>query len=496
MRSESITGGIRTSLPLPEYNKGDRKMSVFTRKIKSFAAVLLACSMIMCFTGCEGEEEEVPTKTVTMTNEFGEIVTDDSGEPVMTEVPLDTIPMTNEDGTPVTDENGDQVFEYEKLPEEEKIVYKVGFVYSGYVEDGATNGCFEVARAQIERSLGLETCYMENVLVADFPEAVNVLEDEGCNIIVACSPKFDNSAVKENKVANGTSYIAFGGDSVGRALSSFNGALYETAAVCGLAAAHNTRSNVIGVVSDPGEFNAYGVIDGFVLGAADIWNTHTDVRVNWAWSNNKKEIEDAVDDLIVQGCDVIMSYMESDYAVKYAASKGVKVIGNCYNMPEIAPDNYITGYFFNFSTFLVDEVRSIINDNFNPHEYQGDVASGMVRLVNFGPVAEKGTEDICKTMYDLIKSGANVFMGEIKNTDGKIMVEKGQSMSYGNIRKINWFVQGVRKTGSFTEVNDDPKGTDFVVHGSPKKDASAAEPSETTSETAQSEDPDAVIIEG
>ncbi len=441
-------------------------MSGIMRKIRNITAFLLIAACSVTFTACTGDEPEetVPTKMVTFVDEFGDLVTDENGEPVLTDVPLETIVVTDEEGAPVTDESGVTQYEYETLPEEEKIVYKAGFIYSGYVSDGATNGCFEVARGQIEKSLGIETCYMENVLVSDFPEAVNTLKDEGCNIIIACSPKFANSATKENKASVDTYYIAFNAGE-GRMISGFGGSLYQTAAVCGLAAAHNTKSNTIGIVADPGEYNAYGVIDAFVLGAAEIWSTHTDVRLDWAWSNSHKEIEQAVDDLISQGCDVIMSYMESDYAIRYASSKGVKVIGNCYDIPEIAQDNYLTGFFFNFSTFLVDEVRSIVNENFNPRAYSGDVGAGMIRLVNFGEACEKGTEDICKTLYDYIKEGkAEIFMGEIKNTDGKIMVEKGQTMSFHNVLAINWLVQGIRKTGSFTEVIDDPVGTDFTVH--------------------------------
>lgn len=473
-------------------------MSGCFKKIRNTAAVILAAACMLAFSGCNKEEEEpVPTKMVEVTNLDGEVVTDDKGEPVMTEVPLETIAMTDEEGNPVTDESGNQLYEYEPLPEEPKVVWKVGFVYSGFVDDGATNGCFEVARAQIERSLGLETCYIENCLVADFPNAVNTLKDEGCNIIVACSPKFSNSAAKESRATAGTYYIAFGGDSQGGAISSFGGELYQTASVCGLAAAHNTKTNAIGIVADPGEYNVYGVVDAFVLGAAEIWSAHTDVRVNWAWSNSKSEIEAAIDDLVSQGCDIIMSYMETDYAVRYAAGKGVRVIGNCYDLPEIAPDNFITGYFFNFSTFLVDEIRSIVNDSFDPKIYEGDVASGMARLVTFGNNLENGTEDICKTLYNYIKEGkAETFMGEIKNIDGKIMVEKGQSMTFGNIKKINWLVQGVRKIGSFTEVNDNPKGSDFIVHHDFKKESltSTAKPAETTV-TVSAAESEAQIVE-
>ena len=442
-------------------------MSGIFKKIRNISALIITAACVLTFSGCPGDEpeEEVPMKTVAVTDEEGNPVTDDKGEPVMTEVPLETVAVTDEEGNPVTDENGEQIFEYEALPEEEKIIYKVGFVYSGFVSDGATNGAFEVARAQIERSLGLETCYVENVLVSEFPEAVNALKDDGCNIIVSCSPKYANSAFRENKTSTDTYFISFGDAGTGAHLTSFGGELYQTANVCGLAAAHNTKTNVIGVVADPGEYNAYGVIDGFALGVAEIMSAKADLRVNWAWSNSKSEMEAAVDDLIAQGCDIIMSYMETDYPVRYCADKNVKVIANCYNMPEIAPDNYISGYFFNFSTHLVDVIRSIVNDNFNPEVYSGNVASGMVRLVNFGLSSEKGTEDICNKLYEYIKAGnAKVFTGEIKDTEGSVMVEKGQSMTFDNIQKINWLVQSVRKAGTFTEITDNPVGSDFSIH--------------------------------
>ena len=121
-------------------------------------------------------------------------------------------------------------------------------------------------------------------------------------------------------------------------------------------------------------------------------------------------------------------------------------------------------FFFNFSTYLVDEVRSIVNDNFNPEIYSGDIASGMIRLLNFGINSETGTEDICDKLYNYIKEGKDkVFTGEIKNTDGTVMVEKGQSMSFENILKINWLVQGIRKTGTFTEINENPVSSDLEI---------------------------------
>ena len=160
----------------------------------------------------------------------------------------------------------------------------------------------------------------------------------------------------------------------------------------------------------------------------------------------------------------MMSYMDSDYAARYASSLGLKVCANCYDLVELIPDNYLTGFHFYFSTFLVDEIRSIANDVFVSKVFNGDIASGTVRLLNFGDACSDGTEDICKVLYEHIKAGrAEMFSGEIKNTEGKIMVEKGASLKFDNILQINWLVQSVRKTGQFYDVIQEPVGSDFVI---------------------------------
>ncbi|MGN0578507.1 MAG: BMP family ABC transporter substrate-binding protein [Ruminiclostridium sp.] len=379
----------------------------------------------------------------------------DGGEPEeSTSETLETVVVTDESGAPVTDESGNPVTE---PVEEEKIVYKVGFLYNNEVSKGATNKIFENARQQIEKNLAIETCYIEGALVADVPEAVNALKEEGCNIIVSCSPRFSNSISKEAKAATDTYFFNFGGGSSGGNMSGFGGKLYQTAAVCGIAAAYNTDTNVIGVIADPSEYNTYGVVNGFTLGATEIWGVKTDVRLNWVWSDDNGKIKEAVDDLVSQGCDVIMSYTSTDYPIEYCNELGVKVIANSCDIPELAPENYLTGFFFNFSTYLVDEIRSIQNDVYISGVSNGDIATGGARLINFSPNCREGTDTISNKFYEYVKSGkASVFSGEIKDRDNNIMVEKGQTMTFDNILKIDWLVQGIRSVGNFTHVTQDP----------------------------------------
>ena len=406
------------------------------KKTRKWISIFLAAAAAVSFSACEGE----PAETA-------------ADDPALTAA-------TDEEGKPVTDEEGNYV---PAEPVEEKI-YKVGFLYNNEVSDGATNAIFENARDQIEKTLAVETCYIENVLVSDIPAAVRTLQDNGCDIIVSCSSRFANSIAKEAQASSGTYYINFGGDTSGAYCSSFGGELYQTANVCGIAGAYNTESNVLGIVADPSSYNAYGVINSYVLGAKEIWGTQTDVRLNWVWSDDEANIKAAVDDLVSQGSDVIMCYTESDTAAKYCEEIGVKVIGNSCNLPEIAPENYITGFFFNASTFIVDTVRAIKADNYVSSVHSGGIAAGTARLIDFSPNAKEGTDTISSKLYEYVKSGqAHVFTGEIKNRDFKIMVEKGQQLPFSSIKEIDWLVLGITNVTSFTTVIESPTPSDLIL---------------------------------
>ncbi len=438
------------------YGKAAEKGMLFMKNLKKYRVFPL-CVCLLLAAGCGGtgdpaEASESDPALTAITDENGMPVTDAEGNPVG--------PVTDENGQPVTDENGNLIAD---IPEE-KTVYKAGFLYNLSTEDGGTAKIFENARMQIEKTLAIETCYIENVLVSEIPMAVNKLREDGCNIIVSCSPRFNNSIAKEAKAASDIFFVSFGGTTSAHNLSSFGGELYQTANVCGITAAYNTETNVLGIIADESSYNSYGVINSYVLGAKEIWGVQTDVRLNWAWSKDEDQIEAAVDDLIEQGCDVIMCYMETDHAAQYAASQGVKVIANSCDLPEMIPDDYLTGFFFNASTFLVDTARAICAECFVSTVSEGGIAAGTARLVDFSENCKEGTQEIGSKLYDYIKSGqAHIFSGEIKNRNNTIMIEKGQQMAFSGIREIDWLIQGITAVGDFTTVTYELTPSELII---------------------------------
>lgn len=374
------------------------------------------------------------------------------------------VEVTDSDGNPVTDDEGNIVTSIISLiPEEKELT--VGFIYPGTAGGDAVSQIFETARVQAERTLNANTCYIENVLVGQFEDATAELVAGGCNVIVATSSRYANAVYDEARANSKVYFISVGGVKNTFNLACFQGEMYKAAYVCGMAGAYNSNNNILGIVADPSILSCYNIVDAYVLGAEELTEGDTDVRLNYAWGNNDSENREAIDDLIDQGCDVIFTASYSTYAVEYCEQRGVKVIGMAYNMPELAPENYLTGCFYNVSIFIIDMLRSVRYNTSSSVTYLGGINEGAIRLVEFNESCKAGTEDVCGALYKLCAEGrAKIFNGEIRDNQGNIKVEKGAVLTGSEILLIDWLEEYVTEVKNFCAPVVDPQGSDLVIH--------------------------------
>lgn len=416
------------------------------RKHKILSFLLAGC---LFMTGCNGDSGEAETTTdginyITVTDDEGNPVTDDSGSVVTSIVP--------------------------EQPEELELV--VGFIYPGKAGGDAASEYFEDARAEITRVLNAKTCYIEDVLVSQFEAATAALVQHGCNVIVSTSNKFANAVSAEAKANPKVHFISFGGTASAGNLDCFQGETYLGSLVCGLAGAYNSDSNILGVVADPSVLSVHNLIDGYIEGAKNLTKNDTDVRVNWAWGNRDTETQDAIDNLVSQGCDVIFAATYSEFAIKYCELLGVKVIGMSYLTPELAPNNYITGTFCNVRLFLIDALRSVRYDSQNVGVYSGGIKEGAVRVVTVNEKAKEGTKDICDALYKLCSDGkAVVFEGEIKDSNGNVVIKKGETFDRTQILNINWLEESVTSELNYCQPQLNPIESDLTIHESSAQNA-------------------------
>lgn len=426
-----------------QYNNGITAFAAVRKdlpmKKKKFSAILLAGCLLL--TGCNNDAEP-------------EVTTDENTY----------VTVTDEEGNAVTDENGEVVTSIEGAKPEEKEL-KVGFIYPERAGGDALSDVFEAARLEAMRVLGAKTYYVENVLVSQVEAATAALVQEGCNVIVGASAKFAN-AIHDEAAANSKVYfISFGGTEGVRNLACYQGEMYKGSYLCGITAAFNTDSNVLGVIADPSVLNVYNVIDGFVMGAKEISEKDTDVRVNWAWGQNDGDVMNAINNLKAQGCDVVFAATYSKFAVKYCESLGIKVIGMASDTPELAPGNYLTGCYYNLSLFLVDMLRTVRYDTYNSVVYQGGINEGTVRMIELGGSCYEGTDKIFDASYQLCSDGKiSVFKNETKDTEKNIKIDKGVTLNASQIISIDWLEESVRAENNYCTANLNPIESDLTVY--------------------------------
>lgn len=420
------------------------------KRYKKYLALFMGAVMLL--SGCSSTDGEDVTTTedndgisyVTVTDDEGNTVTDDEGNAVTSQV-------------------------IEAFPEEKEL--NVGFIYGGETEGDNMAESIEIARLQAEKTLGANTYYIENVLVSQFGEAcAKLIDEKNCNVIVACSPKFANSIKAEAQANGSVYYISVGGASAASNLATFQGAMYQSAYVSGMIAAYNSGANRLGVLADISVLGCYSTINGFIQGAKELTELDTDVRLSWAWSSRNDEVEAAIDDLAEQGCDVIFTCSYSDYAATYCEKLGIKVVGMSYRTPELAPENYLTGCYYNFSTYLVDMLRGVRYGTASANIYKEGLGAGAVRLVDLGPSCKEGTEKIANAMYQLVtENKAAIFSGEIKDNTDKVRVEKGTILTHDEIWLIEWLDESVKAAHDFTKPVTDPVRSDLTIVGEPLK---------------------------
>lgn len=387
---------------------------------------------------------------------------DDDVESTTTTQPY--VEVTDAEGNTVTDEYGYAVTSIISLIPEEKEL-NVGFIYPGVAGADTVTQIFESARVQMERVLNANTCYIENVLVGQFEDATAQLVSNGCNVIIAASSRYANVAYEEARANKKIYFISVGGTKTSFNLACFQAELYKVAYICGMAAAYNSNSNILGVVADPSILSLFNIVDAYVLGAKELTEGDTDVRLNYAWGNREDENIQAIDDLIAQGCDVIFTATYSTEAVEYCEKRGVKVIGLAYNMPELAPNNYLTGAFYNVTTFIIDMLRSVRYNTSDSVTYLGGINEGAVRMIDINENAKEGTVEICDTLYQLCADGkAVIFNGEIRDNEGHVKVEKGTVLKSSEILTINWLEEYVTEVKDFCAPVVEPLQSDLVIH--------------------------------
>lgn len=333
---------------------------------------------------------------------------------------------------------------------------KIGYIFRESVNSNSFAS--QILRQSIRASnrSSMDICYIENVSLTDFEDAVKKLSEAGCTDIVACSPAYANilSSVARNYLD--LSFTSFGDLDGGFNINGYCELPYQGAYVAGFVAEFNSKAKKLGIVVDPGLYGAVATVNAVELGAQ--LNPDGGAPVYAAAAEADDEIEKAVDALLDKGCDVIVCYTNSEHSADYCESKGVKFIGCLdYSERENEYTNMLMYFYCLRDSYFLAQFKSMKMGTWEMSTYLGDISNGIVQI---SPAMENAANDGTQKLIDalvphLTDGSAQIFRGPLKDTEDNIKYLETDLMTDREVANMTWYVKGVEVIGNFREPQTD-----------------------------------------
>jgi len=322
---------------------------------------------------------------------------------------------------------------------------KAAFIYVGPIEDLGWSYAHDQGRLYLERELGIETAYSEQVAPGD--DATRVIRDyaeEGYDIIFATSFDYMDSVMGVAADYPATIFEHCTGNETAENVGIYDGRGYQGWYLSGIVAGSMTTSNTLGYVAPYPIPEVVRDMNAFALGALSV-NPDVEVHPHWifSWGDPVKERQ-AAEALLELGADVIARESDSTESDKVAEEHGIYAIAYNAYIPDVAPDAVLTAPVWNWGIFYKKVVEDVMNGTWSNTPVWWGLKEGMLDMA---PIADFVPDDI-KALVDsekqAISSGEfDVFVGPISDNTGTERVPAGTTMSDEAKLSFDWLVEGV-----------------------------------------------------
>jgi basic membrane protein A len=334
----------------------------------------------------------------------------------------------------------------------------VGIIYVGPRDDYGYNQAQAQAAAEIKKMPGVKVVEEENVpeTAAVQKAMTGMIVQDGASLVIPTSyGYFDPHILAVAPKFPDVRFAHCGGlwteGKHPKNVGSFFGYIEECQYLNGVIAAHMSKSGKIGFVAAKPIPQVLRNINAFLLGARSVKPAITcSVIFTGEWSMAIKEAE-ATNSLADQGVDVFTMHVDGPkVVVETAAKRGKMVCGYHASQAKLAPDAYLTGAEWNWSTAYKTLIDAAQNGKPHPNFLRGGLKEGYVKMSPYGPKVT----DTAKKMADSVKAKMiagtfDIFKGPLKDNKGKVVIAAGSSLKQQDIalESMNYLVEGV--IGSF-----------------------------------------------
>ena len=323
---------------------------------------------------------------------------------------------------------------------------KVGFVYVAPVGDMGWTWAHDQARQALEKDLGVETTYVENV--PEGPDAERVIRDlaqKGYNPIFTTSFGFMDPTINVASEFPDTNFVHISGYKTADNVSTVFGGIEEARYLSGLVAGSMTESNILGYVAAFPIPEVIRGINAFAQGAREV-NPDAEVRVVWTntWFGPPQEKE-AAEALLDQGADVITQHQDTTEPQKAAADRGKLSIGYDSDMAQFVGDTVLTSPIWNWAPKYEEIVKAIQAGTYESEAYYGHMKDGIFDLAPLSDRVPDAVKQLVEQRkQDLIDGKFAVFCGPLNGANGVEILAAGKCMTLDEKLSMDFFIDGVK----------------------------------------------------
>jgi len=329
---------------------------------------------------------------------------------------------------------------------------EVGFLYVAPLTDMGWVRQHDQGRLAIEKTFNLpgqtpkiKTRYIENL--PEGPDAERVLRQwarEGVKLIFAPSFGYMEPVMQVASEFPEVRFESITGYKRAANVATANARYYEGRYLAGVAAAKVSPSGVAGYVAGFPIPEVLQGINAFTLGMRSV-NPKAEVRVIWlqAWFDPAREREAAMR-LLDQGAEVLAFHTGSTAVMTAAQSRGAWAVAYHSDMRRIAPDAQLLAIEHDWRAYDVSRVKALLAGQWQSGDVWGGLREGMIRVGDFGHrVPESVRREVNRQAQAIRQGRLSVFVGPLKDRQGKFHLPAGQVASDAHILNMNYLVPGV-----------------------------------------------------
>ncbi len=323
---------------------------------------------------------------------------------------------------------------------------QVGVILNGHKQDRNWCQSHYEGLEETAKQLNLALVYRERVNAESIETTVDELVKAGCEIIVANSFEFVEGIGQAAEKYPEVYFFHATGVGAGKNLSSYFGRMYQVRYLTGIVAGLQTETDKIGYVAAFPISEVNRGINAFTLGVRKV-NPEAKVYVSWtnSWiddeaaGNATKRLMDNYD------IDVLAMHTDSGRPLELAEERGVMSIGYNVDNSRYYPNTYLTAAIWDWESFYTPNILRCLQGKFEGYHYWEGIESGMVSLAPFSAQVKDGIAEVVQKEKERLGSGTfDVFYGPIKDCDGELRVEEGESMTDSALlNEFDWYVEGV-----------------------------------------------------